>query len=152
MVTSLLSIFQLQPHVYQKGGISVDWNAVKRKYNHYHSFMTLFWANKWSIFLLCLFKFYSSFTLSSSSNIIFQWGLYLITQLITSTFCSYISPIIMPLYFSCLLKNCLGIVLHCMCNSKKYSQYAQRMNWLGCEIWQRSRTNWAVCLALVSSG
>lgn len=117
--------------------------------SHQYSCLTYAWH---LIFLLCLFKFYSSFTLSSSSNIIFQWGLYLITQLITSTFCSYISPIIMPLYFSCLLKNCLGIVLHCMCNSKKYSQYAQRMNWLGCEIWQRSRTNWAVCLALVSSG
>lgn len=60
--------------------------------------------------------------------------------------------IIMPLHFSCSLKNCLGIIFHCRCNSTKYSQATQRMNRLGCESWQSSQANWALSPALVSSG
>ena len=117
--------------------------------SHQYSCLTYAWH---LIFLLCLFKFYSSFTLKLKLKYHLS-GRTLPNYSVNHFYFLFLHlTIIMPLYFSCLLKNCLGIVLHCMCNSKKYSQYAQRMNWLGCEIWQRNRTNWAVCLALVSSG
>lgn len=73
-------------------------------------------------------------------------------QLITDFIVLHLLLIIMPLHFSCSLKNCLGIIFHCRCNSTKYLQVTQRMKQLGCESWQSSQANWALSAALVSSG
>lgn len=105
----------------------------------------------WDFLLLfCLVKLYSSFnprlkylSVKTSPNFSVNLSYFIFLHLLL---------IIMPLNFSCSLKNCLGVILHCRCNSTQYSQEAQRMNWLGCETWQRSQANWALSPALVSSG
>lgn len=55
-----------------------------------------------------------------------------------------ITPLFVPtscrLSYICILvvysRTVFRVILHCRCNPKKYSQEAQRMNWLGCKIWQ----------------